>query len=113
MPILARVGRRSFRMRVAIALVYGALALGSVTMLYPLALMVSGSVRSDADFYRVTPLPEYWFDDGVLWAKYVESKYGLLADAEAALHRPVGSWRNVKPPQVDLRTRGWAALFDE
>src|SRR5262252_1393354 len=99
MPILARVGRRSLKMRVAVALVYTALGLGAVTMIYPLLLMLSGSVRSDADFYRASPLPEYLFgDDDVLWAKYLESKYGLLTYAEAALHRPVGSWRNVRIP---------------
>jgi multiple sugar transport system permease protein len=113
MPILARVGRRSLKMRVAIALVYAALALGALTMLYPLALMLSGSVRSDADFYRATPLPEYLFDDDVLWMKYLESKYGLLPAAEAALHRPVGSWRNLRPPQVDPQTRERAELFAE
>jgi multiple sugar transport system permease protein len=113
MPILARVGRRSWKMRVAIALIYVALAVGALTMLYPLALMASGSVRSDADFYRVTPLPEYLFDDRVLWMKYLESKYGLLPEAEAALHRPVGSWRNVKPPPPGGADAERARLFEE
>src|SRR5439155_5373319 len=113
MPILARVGRRSWKMRLAIALIYAMLTLGAVTMLYPLLLMVSGSVRSDADFYRVTPLPEYLLDDRVLWIKYVESKYGLVPWAEAAQHRAIASWRSVKPPEIDLRTRGWVELFEE
>ena len=63
MPILARVGRRSLRMRIAIALVYATLLLGALTMLYPLVLMISGSVRSDTDFAWVTPIPEYLLDD--------------------------------------------------
>src|SRR2546430_2157457 len=113
MPILSRVGRRSLKMRIAIALVYTALALGAITMLYPLILMISGSVRSDADFYRATPLPEYLYDDNVLWMKYVESKYGLLPNAEAALHRPVGSWWSLRPPAIGLRMRGWVELFKE
>src|SRR5256885_62611 len=113
MPILARVGRRSLRMRVAIALVYATLLLGALTMLYPLVLMISGSVRSDTDFAWVTPIPEYLLDDRVLWMKYVESKYGLLPDAEAALHIPTSSWRNVKPPEIELRQRTRASLFEE
>src|SRR5439155_14042966 len=90
--------RRSLKMRVAIALIYATLLLGALTMLYPLVLMISGSVRSDTVFAWVTPIPEYLLDDRVLWMKYVESKYGLLPDAEAALHVPISSWRNVKPP---------------
>src|SRR6478672_13960554 len=98
MPILARVGRRSWKMRIAVALVYLALGLGAITMLYPLVLMLSGSVRSDTDFRWVTPIPEYLYDDRVLWMKYIESKYGLLPDAEAALRVPISSWRNITPP---------------
>ena len=85
MPILSRVGRRSRKMRFAIALIYTALAVGGLSMLYPMILMLSGSVHSDTDFVWVTPVPEYLFDDHVLWMKYIESKYGLLPDAEAAL----------------------------
>src|SRR4051812_29839207 len=111
MPILARVGRRSIKMRIAIALVYLLLGLGAVTMLYPLMLMISGSVRSDTDFRWVTPIPEYLYDDRVLWMKYIESKYGLLRDAEAALHGPIGSWRNLSPPrQIDAER---VELFEE
>src|SRR2546430_13651844 len=113
MPILARVGRRSFKMRVAIALVYTALGIGALTMIHPLLLMLSGSVRSDADFYRVSPLPQYLFDDDVLWTKYLESKYTLLSYAETALHRPVGSWRNLRPRILDPATRRRAELFEE
>src|SRR5690349_4444784 len=113
MPILARVGRRSLKMRVSIALVYAALGIGAITMIYPLLLMLSGSVRSDADFYRISPLPEYLFDDQVLWAKYLESKYGLLNYAEAALQRRVRSWRNVRLPSIDAATRRRAELFAE
>src|SRR3954471_3403537 len=111
MPILARVGRRSIKMRIAIALVYLLLGVGAVTMLYPLMLMISGSVRSDTDVRWVTPIPEYLYDDRVLWMKYIESKYGLLPDAEAALHTPISSWRNVAPPaQTD---ENHVKLFEE
>ena len=111
MPIISRVGRRSRKMRIAIALVYAALAAGALSMLYPMILMLSGSVRSDTDFVWVTPVPEYLFDDRVLWMKYIESKYGLLPDAEAALHRPIGSWRNLSPPKEIDTDR--VKLFDE
>jgi multiple sugar transport system permease protein len=113
MPILARVGRRSWKVRVTLALIYSTLALGALTMLYPLMLMVSGSVRSDTDFAWVTPVPEYLYDDNVLWMKYVESKYGLLPNAEAAQHRMIGSWRNIHPPAITLDQDERMRLFDE
>jgi multiple sugar transport system permease protein len=113
MPIIARVGRRSRKMRLAVALVYATLGLGALTMLYPMVLMISGSVRGDTDFVWVTPVPEYLFDDRVLWMKYIESKYGLIPDAEAALHRMIGSWRNVRPPASNEAGSATVKLFDE
>lgn len=113
MPILARVGRRSRTMRLATALIYLALMLGTVTMLYPLILMLSGSVRSDTDFAWVTPIPEYLYDDHVLWMKYLESKYGLLPDAEAALHLQIASWRLIQTPVIEPAQRARAQQFEE
>jgi ABC-type glycerol-3-phosphate transport system permease component len=113
MPILSRVGRRSWKVRVTLALIYTTLALGALTFLYPLMLMVSGSVRSDTDFAWVTPVPEYLYADNVLWMKYVESKYGLLPSAEAAQHRMIGSWRNIRPPAMTVDLDERVRLFDE
>ena len=96
MPILARVGRRSWKdARARSRLCTVALGMGAITMLYPLILMVSGSVRSDTDFRWVTPMPEYLFDDRVLWMKYVESKYGLFPMRKPRGIRMIVSWRNI------------------
>lgn len=100
MPIISQIGRRSLKVRIVLAVMYTVLALGAATMVYPLALMVSGSMKSDADFYWITPIPRYLWDDQILWQKYVESKYERVANAEAAFRRTIGGWRRIKPPSA-------------
>ena len=107
MPLISNVGRRSLRVRLTCAAVYVVLGLGAVTMIYPLLLMLSGSVKSSADFSEFTPLPRYLYNDTVLWRKYVEFKYGglygNLAGAPEAFHRDVGRWDRMEPPDhVDM-----------
>jgi multiple sugar transport system permease protein len=111
MPIISTIGRRSTRVRLVLAAIYGVLALGALSMLYPLLLMMSGSVKSEADFRSFTPLPQYLWDDELLWMKYVESKYATLPNAEAAVGRTMGTWRNVRLPSLDAAGRDDAELF--
>jgi ABC-type glycerol-3-phosphate transport system permease component len=99
MPIISRVGSRSSKVRVVYGAIYTLLIAGAVTMIYPFMLMVSGSMKSEADSVYVTPLPRFWFDDLVLFQKYVESKHNVkISNAEAAWGRRVGSWRSITPP---------------
>jgi multiple sugar transport system permease protein len=91
---------------------YFVLAIGSLCMIYPLLLMLSGSVKSGTDFYSIAPLPRYLFDDRVLWAKYVESKYTLIPDAEEAQDRTVGLWESlIDKPQFTVHELDQADLF--
>src|SRR5688500_13916397 len=99
MPIISAIGARSVKVRLIYGVIYGLLILGALSMLYPLALMLSGSVKSEADFFWVTPYPEYLFDDDVLYMKYVESKYVLMLWAEPSRWQSIGSWRAVRPPK--------------
>ena len=99
MPIISPIGARSWRVRLVYGAIYAVLAVGAVTMIYPLTLMLSGSVKSEADVNFVSPWPQFWTDDLVLLQKYVESKYNVrIGDAEAAWGRRVGSWRSIGPP---------------
>ena len=77
MPIIGKIGARGWRVRAVYTCIYVALVLGAVSMLYPMTLMLSGSVKSDTDFVDVSPIPRFWFDDNVLFQKYCESKYNL------------------------------------
>ena len=46
MPIISIIGRRSIRVRLLIWTIYGLLAAGATTMIYPFLLMLSGSTKS-------------------------------------------------------------------
>ncbi len=76
MPILPKTGRKSPAMRALIASLYAVLALGSITMVYPFLLMVATSITSGMDSGEFRVVPRYLYDDHILFAKYLETKYG-------------------------------------
>jgi len=99
MPIISPIGARSWKIRLVYGTLYAVLAAGAVTMIYPFMLMLSGSVKSEADANFVSPWPQFWTDDLVLFQKYVESKHNVrIGEAEAAWGRRVGTWRSLRPP---------------
>lgn len=101
MPVISKIGRRSRKVRSIIFAIYVVLIVGGASMIYPMMLMVSGSVKSNTDYANNNAVPRYLLDDAVLWAKYLESKYGSIPEAEKALHVPIDSWRRVMPPSAD------------
>lgn len=56
MGVILESERRSAKARVFLALVYSALVLGAVTMVYPFAVMFAGSFSSAYDYTRHTPV---------------------------------------------------------
>jgi ABC-type glycerol-3-phosphate transport system permease component len=98
MPIISTVGSRSPKTRMLLGSIYLVLLVGAASMLYPLLLMLSGSLKSEPDFARNTPVPEFLWDDQLLWSKYLASKYSLVPHAEAAQHRVIGRWETTQPP---------------
>ena len=86
-------------------------------MIYPLLLMLSGSVKSEADSWSIKPYPEFWFDELILFQKYTEAKYNVFAqDVQQAWCKPVMSWRTIeKPapvsPELIRDFRSWRATI--
>lgn len=100
MPIISQIGTRSWKVRLVYSLIYVVLLIGAVTMVYPFLLMLAGSVKSEADAFLITPYPEFWFKDEILFQKYVESKYQVNLDqCRYAWNRPVLSWRKIAAPE--------------
>ena len=107
MPIISRIGRRSFRVRGLYACILLVLTLGSASIIYPLLLMLAGSVRGEGDAYGMEVIPEFLYDDDALYARYVEAKYNTWMEHARAAHRvDVFSWDQFTPPAV-LTTRRW------
>jgi multiple sugar transport system permease protein len=99
MPIISQVGTRHWKVRALYAVLVAVLLIGSVTMIFPLLLMLSGSVKSAADFNKLSIYPQYWSDDQMLFQKYVESKYnGSIDQVEECWGTRVGSLQKIVPP---------------
>jgi len=84
MAVVGRVESRSWRGRLVHAAVIAALTAGGLSMVYPFAIMASGSLRSEMDAADFDLVPDYLVDDAALYRKFLETKYnqnaGLLND---------------------------------
>ncbi len=103
MPIISEIGKRSISTRLLYGSIYLVLLIGSITMIYPLMLMLSGSVKSEADSWSIKPYPDFWFDDLVLFRKYTEAKYNVATQTvQQSWCKTVFSWRTIeKPEEID------------
>ena len=72
MPILAHIGKRTLRGRLAVVTIYALLSLMGVTMVVPFLITVSGSMTNDFDYDRFHPVPRY------LWSKTDRFAKGLV-----------------------------------
>ncbi len=111
MALISKVGTRSLKVRFLYGVIFTILGIGSITMIYPLLIMVSGAIKSDADYSRGTPLPNYLWNDDVLWTKYVQSKYTTLLAGQAVLRREFDNWWDLTPPTITDADRAAADEF--
>ena len=79
MAIIGKIERKSWKVILLSVVIHLILILGAATMVYPLLLMLSGSVKSSVDFKNFTIFPEYLLteSDGqeLLFKKYLATKY--------------------------------------
>lgn len=76
MPIIAKIGRSSPRVRTIMGIFYVLLITGALVVLYPFLLLLSHSVASETDQYDHTIIPRYLHNDTALYQKHVADKYG-------------------------------------
>jgi multiple sugar transport system permease protein len=74
MPIIANIGRRHWRVRAFIAVLYVVLTAGAATMIYPFAIMIAGATKSGADDAENRPIPSFLANRDSLWRKYAEAQ---------------------------------------
>lgn len=79
MGMISKVGRRRLRVRLMLWAITLVLIAGSLTMLYPFALMLSGSTKSAADLSENRVIPGFLTDRDVLWAKHAEGLFNESA----------------------------------
>jgi ABC-type glycerol-3-phosphate transport system permease component len=117
MPLIPLIGRKQPKMRLIILLLYTALTLGAVTMVYPFVVMLGTSVTSPVDHDEFRPVPAYVLDDRWLYRKYVELKYNEdIPRFNALLSNDLATFKDVEPPQgintagVKQRVADWLAF---
>ena len=116
MPIIGHVGRRSLKMRILNAGIHLVLIVGAVTMVYPLLLMLSGSVKSAVDSKRLNVFPAYLSDDEELYKKWVETKYNELTAEYSYCHRRriySFDFLSLPPKPVPQRCLDWHEFLDQ
>jgi ABC-type glycerol-3-phosphate transport system permease component len=84
MPIISPIEAKRTRGKLLYAAMFLALSIGGLTMLYPFAIMVSGSLRSELDETDLDLVPDFFVDLDVLYRKFLELKYN---EDVAALNR--------------------------
>lgn len=100
MPVISKIGAKSFKVRMLYATIFAVLTLGAVSMIYPFLLMLTGSVSSEADKTYISVYPRFWFEDRIVFRKYVESKYnGSLEYAMCNWTMPIASWPTIGLPE--------------
>jgi len=99
MPILHKVGRKHFSVRLLIGTIYLFLIAGALTMIYPFALMIAGSTKSAVDQKELRIIPGFLVDDTLLYRKYIEGLFNEKLDmVKSAYDESIVSFETIEPP---------------
>lgn len=79
MSIIGKVGRKSLKVRLLNMNIHIVLLIGAVTMIYPFLMMMSASFKSRVDSRGMDIVPQYFYNDEVLYKKFIESRYNEQA----------------------------------
>lgn len=116
MGLIAKIGRKSPRTRALRLGVFLVLTLGSVAMLVPFLLMLSGATRTGVDRHAFTLAPAFLWDDEALYQKYIEALYNespaRLRAAWQTDHVGFGRVRLLPDPDR-AAVRAWEAFLRE
>lgn len=106
MPIISDIDRKSVKGRAVTAGIYLALVIGGITMVYPFAVMLTGSVSNGFDYDRRDPMPRY------LWSRSDRFMHMLCAYFPPA-HR--ASLRQLREffPDLPAEWQIWSQIGDD
>ena len=99
MPILSPIGRRHWKTRMIIGLMYAALVAGAVTMVYPFLLLLAGSAKSAVDASDQRVVPAFLVDETALYRKHMEGLFNeSLNSLRWAYDCEASTFERVTPP---------------
>ena len=80
MSFFSPITNRAAPVRFLYLCVYLVLALGAVTMIVPLLVTIAGSMSGPNEKSSISFFPKFLLSDRILWARYVEARYGGAID---------------------------------
>jgi multiple sugar transport system permease protein len=93
------ITERSLGVRLFYGFLFVVLSLGSLSMILPFWIMVSGSVETTTRFSDSTFFPRYLVENQALWQRYLEAKYHGNPDfLRMAWNDPLADFRTVELP---------------
>ncbi|MDD5697642.1 MAG: carbohydrate ABC transporter permease [Victivallaceae bacterium] len=99
MGIISEIGRKNFKVRLLIWFISVALILGAITMVYPFALMISGSSKSGVDVSENRLIPSFLRDSKIMYQKTVEAIFNEKSDVfQSAYDVQNGDFKQLEPP---------------
>ena len=99
MPIVSKIGRKSFKTNLLFAGMYAFLIVGGVAMIYPFMLMLSGSTKSAVDIKYFDAVPRFLRDDLWLYRKHVEALFNEKSEDENMTYgEDIASFETLKLP---------------
>ena len=116
MPIISRIGRKAWKVRLLIYTIYAMLSAGALTMLYPFGLMVAGSSKSAVDMPESRVVPRFLTDRGALYRKHVEALFNESFDMMKVAYGSItASFSKLSEPESVNRKRAgaWEAFCTE
>ncbi len=73
MGIISEIGRKNIKVKLLIWSISLSLIIGAITMIYPFALMISGSSKSSVDVSENKLIPSFLTNDKIMYQKSVEA----------------------------------------
>lgn len=75
MPLIPTIGRKSFKNRLIMAVIYLILSALGLTMVVPFMITLSGSVSGSYDYSRFEPVPRYFYSRGDRFVKNLSNYF--------------------------------------
>ncbi len=99
MGIISEIGRKDIRVRLLIWTISISLIVGAMAMVYPFALMISGSSKSSVDLSENKLIPRFLTDDKIMYQKSVEALFNEYSNVfQSAYDIQNGDFKQLKLP---------------
>ena len=115
MSLVTKVGRKTWKARLAMTVIYSLLCLGAATTLYPFLVMMTTGFKGPTDQNDNRLIPLYWSDQDELLKKYRDDKYSgnmpLMASMEVGKDAPEAEIDKYDNFLMSLPEDQWLAAF--